>query len=86
MASRGKRYTDLGRRFDSQHLHTPAEAVDLVKSLGTAGWKPDINPTDNPDLYDADNPKLVDENHNPVHPESKAGIKARQALASQPGK
>jgi len=36
VASRGKRYTDVGRRFDSQRLHTPAEAVDLVKSLATA--------------------------------------------------
>ena len=36
MSSRGKRYTDLGRRFDGQRLHSPSEAVDLVKSLGTA--------------------------------------------------
>ncbi|HEX4538923.1 MAG TPA: 50S ribosomal protein L1 [Acidimicrobiales bacterium] len=36
MSSRGKRYTDAGRRFDRQRLHTPAEAVDVVKSLGTA--------------------------------------------------
>jgi large subunit ribosomal protein L1 len=38
VASRGKRYTDLGRRFDRERLYTPAEAVDLVKSLGTAGF------------------------------------------------
>ncbi len=36
MVSRGKRYTDLGRRFDGQRLHSPSEAVDLVKSLATA--------------------------------------------------
>ena len=36
MASRGKRYTDLGRRFDGQRTYSPAEAVDLVKSLATA--------------------------------------------------
>ena len=38
MGSRGKRYTDLGRRFDAQRQHSPAEAVDLVKSLATAGF------------------------------------------------
>ncbi len=32
----GKRYTDAARRFDRQHLHGVAEAVDVVKSLATA--------------------------------------------------
>ncbi len=32
----GKRYTDAARRFDCQHLHGVAEAVDVVKSLATA--------------------------------------------------
>jgi len=33
---KGKRYTDAARRFDRQHLHSPAEAVDVVKSLAAA--------------------------------------------------
>ena len=36
MATLGKRLTDLGKRFDRQALHSPPEAVDLVKSLATA--------------------------------------------------
>jgi large subunit ribosomal protein L1 len=36
VASRGKRYTDVGRRSDAQRLHSPVEAVDLVKSLAAA--------------------------------------------------
>ncbi|MGI8685338.1 MAG: 50S ribosomal protein L1 [Acidimicrobiales bacterium] len=32
----GKRYTDAARRFDRQHQHGVAEAVDVVKSLATA--------------------------------------------------
>jgi large subunit ribosomal protein L1 len=36
VATRGKRYTDLGRRFDGQRLYSPSEAVDLAKSLATA--------------------------------------------------
>ena len=34
--SKGKRYDDAAARFDRQQLHTPAEAIDLVKSLATA--------------------------------------------------
>jgi large subunit ribosomal protein L1 len=34
--SRGKRYRDAARRFDPQRLHSPAEAVELAKSLATA--------------------------------------------------
>jgi len=35
MAQQGKRYADATRRFDRQQLHTPTEAVELVKSLAT---------------------------------------------------
>jgi large subunit ribosomal protein L1 len=39
MSSReSKKYTDAVRRFDRQNLHTPGEAVDLVKSLASAGF------------------------------------------------
>ena len=33
MAKHGKKYIDALRRFDRAHLHTPAEAVDMLKSL-----------------------------------------------------
>ena len=33
MSSKGKKYIDATRRFDHEHLHTPLEALDLVKSL-----------------------------------------------------
>jgi large subunit ribosomal protein L1 len=33
-----KKYSDAMRRFDRQALHTPGEAVDLVKSLASAGF------------------------------------------------
>jgi large subunit ribosomal protein L1 len=33
-----KRYRDIVRRFDPQHQHAPGEAVDLVKSLASAGF------------------------------------------------
>ena len=35
MAQHGKRYTDATRRFDRQQFHTPAEALDIIKSLPT---------------------------------------------------
>jgi len=38
VTTRGKKYTDAVRRFDRQQLHSPAEAVDLVKSLAGAGF------------------------------------------------
>ena len=34
--AQGKRYTDAVRHFDLQQEHTPAEAVDLVKSVAAA--------------------------------------------------
>ena len=36
MAQHGKKYEDATKRFDRQRLHTPVEAVDLVKSLAPA--------------------------------------------------
>ncbi|MGH9065645.1 MAG: 50S ribosomal protein L1 [Acidimicrobiales bacterium] len=36
MPIRGKKHADAVRRYDRQHLHTPGEAVDLVKSLAAA--------------------------------------------------
>jgi len=32
----GKKRVDAAKRFDRQHLHSPAEAAELVKSLSTA--------------------------------------------------
>jgi large subunit ribosomal protein L1 len=34
----GKKYKDALRRFDREALHGPSEAVDLVKSLSSAGF------------------------------------------------
>jgi large subunit ribosomal protein L1 len=34
----GKKYKDALRRFDREALHSPSEAVDLVKSLASAGF------------------------------------------------
>lgn len=36
MAPKGKRYIDAGRRFDRDRLHTPGEAIDLVKTVSSA--------------------------------------------------
>ncbi|MGE3620312.1 MAG: 50S ribosomal protein L1 [Acidimicrobiia bacterium] len=36
--AKGKRYNDSLRRFDRDQLFTPAEAIDIVKSLGDAGF------------------------------------------------
>jgi large subunit ribosomal protein L1 len=36
MAFHGKKYVDATKRFDRQHLHTPTEAVELVRSLAPA--------------------------------------------------
>lgn len=36
--AKGKRYTDATKRYDRDHLHTADEAVDLVKTLATAGF------------------------------------------------
>ncbi len=36
--AKGKKYTDAAKRYDRDQLFTPAEAVELVKSLGTASF------------------------------------------------
>ena len=36
MAQHGKKYTDATKRYDRQGVHSPGEAVDLVKSLAPA--------------------------------------------------
>jgi large subunit ribosomal protein L1 len=36
--AKGKKYTDASKRYDREALHGPAEAVDLVKSLASAGF------------------------------------------------
>jgi large subunit ribosomal protein L1 len=35
MPHRGKRYRDAARRFDPQALHSPAEALDIVRNLAS---------------------------------------------------
>ena len=37
--AKGKKYQDAARRYDRQRLHTPAEAVALVKSLASANFE-----------------------------------------------
>src|SRR4051794_4240775 len=36
MAATGKKRTDAAKKFDRQHLYSPAEAAELVRSLSTA--------------------------------------------------
>jgi large subunit ribosomal protein L1 len=36
MTTHGKKYVDASRRYERERLHSPAEAVDLVKSLAPA--------------------------------------------------
>ena len=36
MPARGKKYVDAAKRYDRDRLHTPVEAVDLVKQLAPA--------------------------------------------------
>jgi len=36
--AKGKRYNDATKRFDRDHLHSAEEAVELVKTLATAGF------------------------------------------------
>jgi large subunit ribosomal protein L1 len=38
MPARGKKYIDATKRYDRQRLYSPIEAVDLVKSLASAGF------------------------------------------------
>src|SRR5690606_37500715 len=36
MAKHGKKYSDAARRYDRDHLFTPAEAIELAKQLAPA--------------------------------------------------
>ncbi len=36
--AKGKKYTDATKRYDREHLHSPSEAVDIVKSLATKNF------------------------------------------------
>ena len=36
--AKGKKYLDATKRYDRDHLHSVAEAVDLVKNLASAGF------------------------------------------------
>jgi large subunit ribosomal protein L1 len=38
MAQHGKRYDNAVKRFDRAHLHAPSEAVDVTKTLASAGY------------------------------------------------
>ena len=40
--AKGKKYTDAAKRFDRDQLFSPAEAVELVKGLGTATFDESI--------------------------------------------
>jgi len=40
--AKGKKYQDATKRYDRDQLFTPAEAVELVKGLGTAGFDESI--------------------------------------------
>jgi large subunit ribosomal protein L1 len=41
--AKGKKYSEASRRYDRDHLHGPAEAVDLVKSLATANFDESVD-------------------------------------------
>ena len=34
MTKHGKAYTDAAKKFDREHLYSPAEAFDIIKSMG----------------------------------------------------
>ena len=40
--AKGKKYIDATKRYDREQLFTPAEAVELVKGLGTASFDESI--------------------------------------------
>jgi large subunit ribosomal protein L1 len=42
MATQGKKYSDATKRYDRDHLHTPAEALGIVKSLATKNFDESI--------------------------------------------
>jgi len=41
--AKGKKYSEATRRYDRDHLHGPSEAVDLVKSLSSAGFDESVD-------------------------------------------
>ena len=41
--AKGKKFTDAAKKFDRDQLFTPAEAVELVRGLGTAGFDESID-------------------------------------------
>jgi large subunit ribosomal protein L1 len=42
MATKGKKYNDATKRYDREHLHAPAEALALAKSLATKNFDESI--------------------------------------------
>ena len=41
--AKGKKYLDATKRYDRDHLHSPAEAMDLVKSLASANFDESVD-------------------------------------------
>lgn len=41
--AQGKKYTDATRRYDRDHLHSPREALELAKSLGSAKFDESVD-------------------------------------------
>jgi len=39
----GKKYNDASRRYDNEHLHSPSEALDVVRSLASAGFDESVD-------------------------------------------
>ena len=43
MATHGKKYTDATKRYDREHFHSPAEAVDIVKTIATKAFDESVD-------------------------------------------
>ncbi|MEM7342522.1 MAG: 50S ribosomal protein L1 [Actinomycetota bacterium] len=41
--AKGKKYNDATRRYDREHLHSPSEAVELVRSLASAKFDESVD-------------------------------------------
>ncbi len=41
--AKGKKYLDATKRYDREHMHSPAEAMDLVKSLAPAKFDESVD-------------------------------------------
>jgi len=39
----GKKYNDASRRYDTEHLHSPSEALDVVKTLAGSGFDESVD-------------------------------------------